>query len=81
MVIIEAHGDLDEQNFDVETDAEILFLHVVTKQFQALDLISAIGATFATHRDDVVQFLQDRLVGDLLVLAEWHELLNLNRRE
>lgn len=78
-MIVEADGDLNQQDFDVQTNAEVLLLHEGSKKFQAFDLIATIGTTFAAHRDDLVQFLQDCLVCNLFVFAERDELVNLRR--
>ena len=57
MVIVETDGNFYEENFDIESNAKILLFDVLPKDLQAFQLIATVGAAFAAHSDDFIEFL------------------------
>ena len=77
MVVVETDGDFYQENFDIESNAKILLFDVEPKDLQAFQLIPTVGAAFAAHGDDFIEFFQNGIVRDFFIFGERDELLSL----
>lgn len=81
MMIIEANSDLNQQNFDIQSNAETVFAHIRSKNFQTFQLITTIGTTSSTHSNDFIQLLRYIIMIDFFIFAECNDFLHLDEKK